>query len=239
MDTKPVSDEQINAFIDSQITDEERQEFLAQMQSDKQLASRVCDLQQLKQMTQLAFRDIPGHYNLSMPSRRFSWKAIAASLVFFVTGLLIGTTQFNLSDRFSDSSSFTPVQDLPNQQQVVTKVLVHLSSADESSARNTLNNINEMLVQYAAQQKQILVEIIANSDGLNLLRVGRSPFADLIRRMTEQHPNLTFLACLNTIENFEKAEGNPIHLLPQAGTIRSGVAQVIKRQQEGWAYIRG
>lgn len=227
-----ISDELINAFIDRQITSEERQEILAQIRSDKELAGRICDLQQIKEMTQSAFDNIP-----QPPARRQPKYSVfpraAAAIALFVVGLLLGLGGMQLTQ--SDKRGAT----LADAQQAVTKVLVHLTSADIDAGMNTLNNLQQLLDSYAEKQQKVIVEVIANGDGIKLLDNKNTTIARRIRELSAQHDNLTFAACKNTIDQMRLSKGLKVDLIPQVKLIDSGVVKVIERQNEGWTYIRG
>ena len=49
---------------------------------------------------------------------------------------------------------------------------------------------------------------------------------------------MTFTACGNTITTQEKAEGKPVPLVPQATTVKAGVARIMELQEKGWTYVR-
>jgi intracellular sulfur oxidation DsrE/DsrF family protein len=82
------------------------------------------------------------------------------------------------------------------------------------------------------------VEVVINGEGLNLVRTDVTAFADRIARMQKQYGNLVFAACQNTMERLKREQGIDARLLPGVTVIDSGVAQLMRRQQQGWAYIR-
>jgi hypothetical protein len=47
-----------------------------------------------------------------------------------------------------------------------------------------------------------------------------------------------FVACQNTIDRLKSERGISAKLLPEAVVIDSAVAQIMRRQQQGWAYIQ-
>ena len=149
-DTPTISDELINAFIDRQITSEERQEILSQIRTDKDLAGRICDLQQLKEMTQSAFDDIP------QPAARQrqntpAFPRMAAAFALFTVGLLVGLGAMQLAKSASQGTTLASAHDS------ITKVLVHLTSADIDAGMNTLNNLQQLLDSYARKHQKVLV----------------------------------------------------------------------------------
>jgi intracellular sulfur oxidation DsrE/DsrF family protein len=231
-DTPAISDELINAFIDRQITSEERQEILSQIRTDKDLAGRICDLQQLKEMTQSAFDDIPQpaaqqqHHTPAFPR-------MVAAFALFTVGLLVGLGAMQLTKPASQSTTLASAHDS------ITKVLVHLTSADVDAGMNTLDNLQQLLDSYARKQQKVLVEVVANGDGIKLLDSKNIGIAKRIRELSAQHDNLTFAACKNTINQMRINKGLVVNLIPQVKLIDSGVVKVIERQNEGWTYIRG
>ena len=92
---------------------------------------------------------------------------------------------------------------------------------------------------YHRSHQQARVEVVVNGEGLTLLLAGISPYAERIRHMQKEYHGLTFVACQNTINRFQDELGMPAKLLPGVVVIDSGVAQIMRRQHEGWAYIEG
>ncbi len=232
-----ISDELLNSFVDRQLTSEERQEILYRLKQDRKLSDRVCELQHLKEMTRLAYDDIPPS---KLPKRiageRDSWPRMAAAALIFGLGLLlgmIGLPQWSGGDDRSGLAASTPAD------AHTTKVLVHLSSADPQAALNTLGNLEQMLADYRKRGEPVRVEVIANGDGIKLLGPGTPAIAGRIAALTREYDNLSFAACRNTLEQLQLTEGRHIRLIPQVRLIDSGVVEVIRRQKEGWAYIRG
>ena len=93
------------------------------------------------------------------------------------------------------------------------------------------------LVQEALA-KALKVEVIANNEGLRILQQGRSPVAERVRQLADRYQNLMFAACGNTRQRFRKDKGEQIEILPQAVIVQSGVSFMVRRQKEGWAYIK-
>ena len=228
---KPISDELINAYIDHQITNEDRIELLSHIKQDQTLANRICAMKQLKVMTRHAFEDIPEPPARNVPVTRLLPR-IAAVVTIFTLGLLIGIAGVQ-SYHSGQSSAINIVQES------ATKVLVHLTSADPESALNTLDNLQKLLNDYRQKQQPVTVEVVANGEGVKLLSPGSPAIAERIARLSEEHDNLTIAACKNTIDQIRISTGRPFKLLPQVQLIESGVVQVIQRQRDGWTYIRG
>ena len=225
------SDEQINAFVDGELTHEERVELLERATHSDSLKQRICDAQYLKERVQDAYPETvaaehdPGR-------RRFFGHAIAAAVggVTVLTGLRV-------LDR-TEPGVVTVAGSESELQRDQSRVVFHISSDDAGLADELLNQVELVLQDYASNSKPIKVEVVANNQGLRLLQLGRSPFPERIRKLDEKYQNLMFAACGNTIERFRKKFAERIEILPEAVVIRSGVSFVARRQQQGWSYIK-
>jgi uncharacterized protein len=98
----------------------------------------------------------------------------------------------------------------------------------------------EMLMEAAIRQGVPLqIQVVTHGEGLALLREDISPFPERVQRLSVRYADgLSFVACLNTIERLKREENLHVRLLPAAQVVNSGVAEVIRRQTEGWAYIQ-
>lgn len=250
-DKHHISDELLNSYIDHQITHEERQDIKQQINHDKDLAKRVHEIQQLKQLTQLAYDDIPGsRLPDTVITEENYWPRIAAAVAIFTLGLLVGNTgilqsqeirvdqQLNVSAT-TQSSPAKSVMSANKSDSALTKVLVHLTSSDIDSGLNTLNNLEQLLLDYQRKNQAVRVEVVANGKGIKLLRPDMHQIAERIASLSNQYDNVSFAACKNTIDQIELTEGRLVDLIPQVKLIESGVVEVIRRQQDGWTYIRG
>jgi uncharacterized protein len=229
----PVSDELLNSFVDGQITDEERTEILELLERDGALASKVCELQRTKQRVQLAYEQIPQSQLPETVVKKPSFAPrLAAAVTIFSLGILLGTAglyQFQQEQKNETVAT----------NEATTKVLVHLTSSDSESGKNTLINLEKMLQEYRKNGQNVRVEVVANGHGIDLLRQGTTPFAPLIARLAKEYKNLSFAACKNTIDQIQITTDEEIELIPQAKLIDSGIVEVIERQKQGWTYIRG
>jgi intracellular sulfur oxidation DsrE/DsrF family protein len=158
---------------------------------------------------------------------------MVAAFALFTVGLLVGLGAMQLTKPASQSTTLASAHDS------ITKVLVHLTSADVDAGMNTLDNLQQLLDSYARKQQKVLVEVVANGDGIKLLDSKNIGISKRIRELSAQHDNLTFAACKNTINQMRINKGLVVNLIPQVKLIDSGVVKVIERQNEGWTYIRG
>lgn len=228
-----ISDELLNAFIDRQIANEERQEILSLLKKDDALAHQACELQRLKEMTSLAYDDIPpSQLPASVVRTQNRWPRMAAAIAIFCLGLLIGVSGVKMTPLAASTQDQVA-------EQSITKILVHLTSADTEGGLNTLNNLEQLLEDYQARDQVVRIQVVANGHGIKLFDPKNTVIAHRIARLSRQYDNLAFAACKNTIQQMQIAEDRHVQLIPQVKLIDSGVVEVIRRQREGWTYIRG
>ena len=93
---------------------------------------------------------------------------------------------------------------------------------------------------YEAQGEKVLIEIIAYGPGLNMLRSDNSPVKARLETYVMEYPDVKFAACGNTIKGMTKKEGKapPLMQADNISVVASGVVQIMKRQDQGWHYIR-
>ncbi|NNM78552.1 hypothetical protein HJG53_16820 [Sphingomonas sp. ID1715] len=77
------------------------------------------------------------------------------------------------------------------------------------------------------------VEVVVHGKGIGLLLRTDTALTDRMETLSKNGVN--FVACENTMRSRNIAKAD---LLPFVGTVDSGVAQVVRRQKQGWQYIR-
>ena len=117
-------------------------------------------------------------------------------------------------------------------------IAFQVSENDPGKMNLALNNIGNVVRDYAAKGHQVEVELVAYGPGLHMLREDTSPVKERLKNMKASVPDLTFTACGNTLENMEKAEGKKISIVPQAGMTPAGVVRLTELQEQGWTYIK-
>jgi intracellular sulfur oxidation DsrE/DsrF family protein len=118
------------------------------------------------------------------------------------------------------------------------KVLIHLSHGNVVRLGQALDEIEQLVQHYRANRQTARIEVIINGEGLALVRADVSPYVARVQRMQKEYDNLAFVACQNTIDRLKRDKGITAHLLPGVSVIDSGVAQLMRRQHQGWAYIQ-
>ncbi|MGB5472436.1 MAG: hypothetical protein WBQ78_03035 [Gammaproteobacteria bacterium] len=233
------SDEQLQAFVDDEIELSERAEMMEAIHQDDELACRVCELLQIKDSVRLAYREPEQPERKqkrwkSAQQRHFSLRAAAAVLIFAlgtVTGMVMQT------QKISPAGTTSPLAAVDSVNQQLKRVVLHISTAQTDRMEQALDDAEQLLVSYKDHPELVQLEVVANAEGLKLLRADTSPYPERIRRMALQFNNISFLACNRAIEKL-RMNGIEVHLLPEARVIPGALEEIVDRLQQGWVYIR-
>lgn len=244
------SDELLNALVDEQLTAQDAERVYASMQHDVELRRRVCELRALRQLVRLAYSSasLPAQSKRTSTATGTSYWRVGVGLVAGVTLTLSGLLIWeNREDALTlighhllggNTQVAARAQSAPAAARTLVKVLFHLNTDDRARMGETLDEVEGTLKFYRQTGQNARVEVVANGSGLDLLRVDASPYPYRVQRMLQDFDNLKFVACQNTIDRLKRERGIIARLLPGVVVIDSGVAEIMRRQQEGWAYIR-
>lgn len=224
-------EEMLNAFVDGEFSDEDQRRILERMARDSVINDAVCELRTTKQLVQMAYGDLGGSAAGTGEKRLPAWGRAAIIGAVFLTGGLVGHVVLDAGPRLPVASTVAAEEP--------SRVLVHLNDNDPAVAFEVLSDLEQMLLDFQQRGEAVQVEVVANGDGLELVRADMTPIAEEITGLIDRYPNLTVSACRYTIDQLWEDHGLVVDLIPGVKQIDSGVVQVIRRQQEGWAYIRG
>lgn len=233
----------VHAFVDGELDASERAALLARANSDPALQAAICRLSALKEQVRLAYRDPPQPHRAvagkpwCLTSAWAATAAGAALLLGLAGGWLLHETPV-AADRLvlldSEGRGAAPATaDSPE-----LRLVVHVASADQAKAGDVLDEVESLLEAYRRDGRPLRVEVIANGEGLNLLRAGLTDHAQRIHDLAQRYSNLTFVACKNTMDRLRAAHGIEVRLVPDAEVTESGVSRVVQRQRQGWGYLQ-
>jgi len=109
-------------------------------------------------------------------------------------------------------------------------VVFELTSGDAKSWRSLINNVENLQTALGATS----IEVVVHGEALGMLMKGENGAVhERLEKIASE--DVIFAACENTMrrQNVDKAD-----LVPFAVTVDAGVAQVVRRQQAGWSYVR-
>ena len=110
------------------------------------------------------------------------------------------------------------------------RVVIQVSDNDPGKWNLALNNAKNLQADLGADNVQI--EIVAYGPGLAMLKAG-SPVAPRIDESVLS--GMTISACENTMAN-QKVTRDQI--LPGVTFVPAGVVEIMRKQQDGWSYLR-
>ena len=94
-----------------------------------------------------------------------------------------------------------------------------------------LNNIENLGTAFGAGNCE--VEVVAHGPGLGMLLKRDNPVAERVQKIGSA--GVTFAACQNTMKRKHVTAED---LLPGVITVDSGVAEVVRKQEAGWSYLK-
>jgi len=214
MSMQPISDEELHAFIDGQLSIADQARVLSAIDRDPALQRRAAEFQQTKALLRHAYERPPQmHENRNAkPSR--AWQALAASLLI---GLGIGTGWFSHSLR-------------TNTAHALKGVVIQVSEADPAKWEMAL--INARNVRKAYGEQPIEVEIVAYGPGLKMLRNDSSVNAEMEEARKD---GVKLLACGNTMRMTNTTRKDLNWLVD---VVPAGIVEIMQKQNEGYAYVR-
>ncbi|MCL9968880.1 DsrE family protein [Aquirufa antheringensis] len=110
------------------------------------------------------------------------------------------------------------------------KVVVQLNTSDTLVWHGALKNISNLQTALGPTTQ---IELVAHGSGIGILIDGKTTQKSKIAELAAS--GVLFKACENTIRE-RKIDRSTI--LTQAGTVPSGVAEVVLKQEAGWAYLK-
>jgi len=119
---------------------------------------------------------------------------------------------------------------LPMAQQDRHKVVIQVSDADPAKWNLALNNARN--VQQDLGKDKVDVEIVAYGPGLGMLKADSKVAARLAQALDS---NIGLMACENTMRNTKVKRED---MYGGVSYVDAGVVHLMKRQREGWSYIR-
>ena len=111
------------------------------------------------------------------------------------------------------------------------RVVVELNSPGKTAYNTVLGNLENLAKAFKPDPVEI--EVVCHGDGIGLL-AKTSGFEARMKKLTRQ--GVQFAACNNTIK------GRHIDLNrldPFIRVVPSGVAEVVKKEEAGWSYLKG
>ena len=222
---------QLHAYIDGELSRDEAIEVEKALEIDTELRAQLEELNLVKNKVRLAYAtDIPQTNSDSINKQKLTndkgWVFPKAAVASLFLGLLLGA---GLLKVYTVNHSLSPAI----EQGRPANYLVHLDSDSIEKQHQALIEIESLLESAATDVK---VELISNSDGIQLFDINNPNSAEL-NRLLEKYDNLALLACKRALER-AKERGKPINIMPQVKHDMPAIDTVVDRLNSGWNYIK-
>lgn len=238
------TEEKLNLFIDEQLDTDEMDEIRQAILDNEELRGRVCQLKAVRELVGYAYENVPEPKWENKPERNYTrrtMQGIAASLLIgigVITGWMINENVRSIDRIASATDVFEYFKYKAPADRMGRKFIIHITTGDIAAVNAALNEAEQLLASYQASNTPMRLDIITNKEGINMLRVGVSPYVDRIERIIDANDNVAFYACQRSIQKAMKKEGRDIVLIPNTITTRTAQELISERLDKGWVYIK-
>lgn len=94
-----------------------------------------------------------------------------------------------------------------------------------------MNNVQNVI---NALGKGTEVLVVTHGPAIGFVQRSNEEFAERMEKLSKE--GVVFVACENTMKRKQITKDQ---LLPFVKTVDSGVAEVVRRQEAGWSYVKG
>jgi intracellular sulfur oxidation DsrE/DsrF family protein len=248
-DNNSNDNDQLNALVDSELDEIQRERLLARLDDEPELRGELCDIHRIKDLMQFAYP-----LNTEKPQRavsstnKINFMAIAASALLvlslgFMGGYFTsyyksnnnmhGQHKYALLNAAADNLAKTAIT-LPAEETTQQKVIIYLGSSRAEKFDEALNKAELLLKKYKEEGAKVYV--VTSAGGIDLLRTGDTSRQNRIKTLSGLYKGLHFVACNNQIYQLHKA-GQMVNLVDEAEVEPSAVKFIVSHLKKGWKYI--
>ena len=118
------------------------------------------------------------------------------------------------------------------------RLALQISDNDPAKMNAVLNVAANVSKYYSDKGDEVDIEIVAFNAGLHMLRDDTSAVKPRLKSFKQGMPNVTFKACLNTLEAMTRSEGKEPPLVENTDRVPAGVVTLMELQEKGWTIVR-
>lgn len=216
-----VSEDELNAFVDNELSPADRARVLEAINRDETLQKRVADIQQTRSLLCHAYERPPQPMQRRAATPSWTRQTLAASVLLavgIVTGwILHGATAHTLAPAAQTATA-------------PKGVVIQVSEADPAKWEMALINARNVRKAYGKQPME--VEIVAYGPGLKMLKHDSSVAAGLEEASRN---GIRLKACNNSMNMSGTTRDELNHAVE---VVPAGVVEIMERQREGYGYVR-
>ncbi len=112
------------------------------------------------------------------------------------------------------------------------RVVIEVTAEAAPQWESVLNNVENLQKAFASDP--IEIEVVTHGKGLAMLRKSNGAQSERIAKIASA--GVKFAACENTMRHMKVQKSD---LFDFVTTVDSGVAEVVRKQEAGWAYLKG
>lgn len=237
------SDEFLNAYLDEELSHSDKARLLTAVREDEQLSRRLCQLQRVRNMVQLAYHEVsPQFEHQATAGKKKTLPPVfaTAASVLLLLGVLAGWFMHNHFNQQQPGLTEIVQELRTNSPQTSTpwKLMVQVSTNDSHRFNILMDETERLLKNANDNNERVIIQILANASGIHLLKDDHSPMAIRIHQLKMKYNNLLLTACGQTLRKLQLKEGQTPKLLSEARVVPSALQEVIEKQKLGWTYIK-
>lgn len=218
------SDEHLSAFVDGQLDNAEANRVFEALNRNPELSLRVSELRKLKELVQYAYTHTASakrHGTAKLNKSRLISSAIAIGLltVGVATGWYLQHSIFSWSDN-----------ELRFEVEKKRGIVVQISENNPAKWDIALINVSNIRKQFP--EKSMDIEIVAYGPGLEMFKKN-TQFN--LRLDDAVKSGVRLLACGNTMVSTHTRREQ---LNSSVEVVKTGVVEIIQKQEQGYSYIR-
>lgn len=118
------------------------------------------------------------------------------------------------------------------------KLALQVSDGDEETMRSALDIAANVSRFYTAKAEEVEISIVAYGPGIEMLIPDRTPVMERLTSFDQSMPNVSFVACGNTLDTLERKEGERPEILTFATEVEAGVAELIRLDEDGYTIVK-
>ncbi len=118
------------------------------------------------------------------------------------------------------------------------RLALQISDEDPAKMRAVLDVAANVSRHYSGEGAEVEIVIVAFNGGLDMLLADRSPVKERVLGFAKSMPNVSFIACGNTLETLASKEGRQPPLLDGVTVVKTGVATLLELSEKNWTIVR-
>jgi uncharacterized protein len=118
------------------------------------------------------------------------------------------------------------------------KLALQISDNTPEKMNAVLNVAANVSKYYSDKGQEVEIQIVAFNAGLHMLRDDTSPVKPRLKSFKQSMPNVSFIACDNTLHSMTRNEGKEPPLVENIEHVEAGVVRLIELAEKGWTIVR-